>query len=224
MYKMEECNTKNCDVIQKNIERLTLTSGEKNESIQERKERLKIESNERKKREEELKTIILERDLIEEIVEKDLKILVLCADISSFYNQKWKDVIRNSVKNSVKLRHIFSPQYLEKYQLYYLGKNIPEKIPSRIYGSISGENLLKTGVNKFNIIISEHCPYPIFTNEVLNNINDYLKDGGIFITPFYEGRNKLLTSKFSKIVKDQKYDILCKSEDEKSFKEILDDN
>lgn len=164
---------------------------------------------------------MLENDLKEQIVEKDLKILILCADTPSFFIQEWKKIIMKSVRGSKILENLFSSQYLEHYQPYYIGINLPERLPSRIDGIISEENLLKTKVNKFEIIISEHCPYTALTNETLNIINNYLRDGGIFITPTYQGKHTLIESKFSKVSEKNKYYILCKNDDEQSFNELL---
>lgn len=118
-------------------------------------------------------------DIIEskrEHIFKPNRILILCADDNSFLEEKFKRIL-----NNVQTRYKFLNYNLEDYDIYYIGVKLTECLPFRINGMI--EEIEK--LDRFDVILSEHCPFFAFNLDVQAMIISHLKDYSYFITPNY---------------------------------------
>jgi hypothetical protein len=108
-----------------------------------------------------------------------INILVLCATTESIIIEKFKRIIYKTIGDC----------NYDNTSIYYIGKHI----------YIENDNILRCTINglslgdksaKFDIIISEHCPFPAFYNayEKLYNI---LNDDGYIISPNYKTDNNI---------------------------------
>lgn len=107
---------------------------------------------------------------------KPNRILILCADDNSFLEEKFKRIL-----NSVQTRYNFLNYNLEDYDIYYIGVKLTECLPFRINGTIEKIDIL----DKFDVILSEHCPFFAFNLDVQTMIISHLKSNSYFITPNY---------------------------------------
>ena len=163
------------------VEREILRSKELTPEEREEETKLHMIKNENRKRENELRTERFKINALSIVStdseDKKYSILVLCANNSSFVNQKWSKILRAVDKTTKIIDH-----NLEEYKVYYVGKDLTEVLPFRIEGEIS--NILHE-LGKFDIIINEHCSYQVFTNKTQRLIVEHMKDTGLFVTPDY---------------------------------------
>lgn len=120
-------------------------------------------------------------------------ILILCANTKTIKDESAKGIITNLLKSV----------NFENVDFYYLGIDINEISSNGIIRCKLNNFILNSieNPNKFDIIVSEHCPFFVIGND-LNRIYSIINDDGIFISPSYLNRipnsNELFTEVISK--------------------------
>lgn len=104
-------------------------------------------------------------------------ILVLCANDRSIKEQKYKKILKKISNNN---NLINNNDNQEKENVYYVGFDISFESENKIRCDIS--NLSVNG--KFNIVISEHCPFFVI-NKNIEKISSITINNGCLITPAY---------------------------------------
>lgn len=128
-------------------------------------------------------------------------ILVLCADDYTIKSERSKTIL-NIILDK--------PKY-ENTDFYYLGYNISEtKDPYIIRGSVN--NLKLNGSIYFDIILIEHCPYPVFSNNILN-LKNILKNNGLIVSPnFADHMISKVYEEFDRVIETSRYFAFSKKQ------------
>lgn len=129
-------------------------------------------------------------------------ILVMCAEDKSIINEVYKNILEE-LNCSIEKNG--------NEDIYYVGYNI--NIPNKPYiNRVSVENLKLIGDTKFDLVISEHCPFSVILNNS-NLILSLMAEQADLISPFYKNVNKdVFQTLFKEIIRtsDNHYSIFTR--------------
>lgn len=136
-------------------------------------------------------------------------ILVLCATTTSIQKQKYKNVIKMTLGNV----------HYNDSDVYYLGVNINKESYPYISRCVFTNFHLNENSSKFNLIISEYCPFSVIY-ENSNHISNLLSDSGTVISPKYSSiaNPKKFEEFFTTLAGDVKSNFSIYVRNEKTFK------